>query len=180
MSSAGVRFFLSLFKIGGTVVLVRTGARLGQKQQSSQMTGLSSPEPPRDPCRDLLGRERAAQSKLSRGGVKPSVLSERRLRGRWLDQWTVRGHMIGPNIKCGGLSGPGRVSRWAHSKYRSTSLTRKRTTLGPYSRTMPRLLWRSRGGAGVKRDTRDQAVRLRVCAPSSRLSAPRHTGIPRS
>ena len=30
--------------------------------------------------------------------------------------------------------------------YRGTSLTRKRAPLGPYSRTMPRALWRSWGG----------------------------------
>ena len=30
--------------------------------------------------------------------------------------------------------------------YRGTSIIRKRTPLGPYSRTMPRLLWRSWGG----------------------------------
>jgi hypothetical protein len=39
----------------------------------------------------------------------------------------------------------GRQPRWGCMQlaYRGTSLTRKRTALGPYSRTMPRLLWRS-------------------------------------
>ena len=32
--------------------------------------------------------------------------------------------------------------------YRGTLLTRKRTTLGPYSRPMPRALWWSKGGGG--------------------------------
>ena len=30
--------------------------------------------------------------------------------------------------------------------YRGTSLTRKRTPLGPYSRPMPRVVWVSQGG----------------------------------
>jgi len=33
--------------------------------------------------------------------------------------------------------------------YRGTSLIRKRHPVGPYSRTMPRLLWRSWGGGAV-------------------------------
>ena len=37
------------------------------------------------------------------------------------------------------------ASHWQRTLYRVTSLTRNRTTLGPYSRPMARVLWGSWG-----------------------------------
>jgi len=45
------------------------------------------------------------------------------------------------------LQGDGRPQ--AERAYRGTSLVRNRHPVGPYSRTMPRLLWWPRGGGAV-------------------------------
>ena len=55
----------------------------------------------------------------------------------------------GPLEGGGGLEGSeGALSPFTHKpNYKGTSLIRKRTPLGPYSRTLPRFLWGSlRGG----------------------------------
>jgi len=50
------------------------------------------------------------------------------------------------SLKHGALPAGGCVE-WA-SRYRGTSLIRNSTPPGPYSRTMPRVLWWPKGGGG--------------------------------